>query len=334
MAKAKKLPSGSWRVRTSVGKDANGRYIYKSFTAPTKKEAEYMASEYMLKTKDAIDKKILGALIDEYIDNRENILSPSTIQGYRKIRRTTFQSIMDIPVDKIDNAILQKAINEESKRLSPKSIANAYGLISTVLSQNTYYRYTVTKPKKQKKIKNLPEPADIMRIVKGTEIELPCLLAMWLSFRMSEIKGFRKQDIVDGVITVNNTMIYVNREYILKPETKTPESRRSIKLPEYILSLINDLPEEQEFLVALSGQAIYKRFSVLLERNNIPHITFHDLRSVNASVMHKLNVPDKYAMERGGWETDSILKSVYQQTFSNERLEVDKKIDAFFNDLI
>lgn len=334
MAKAKKLPSGNWRVRTSVGKDANGRYVYKSFTAPTKKEAEYMASEYMMKTKDAIDRKLLGALLDEYIDNRENILSPSTIQGYRKIRRTTFQSIMDIPVDKIDNAVLQKAINEEAKRLSPKSIENAYGLISTVLSQNTYYRYTVTKPKKQKTIKNLPEPADIMRVIKGTEIELPCLLAMWLSFRMSEIKGFRKEDIVDGVITVNNTMIYVDRQYILKPEPKTVKSRRRIKLPAYILSLINDLPKEQEFLVTLSGHAIYMRFSRLLEKNNMPHIAFHDLRSVNASVMHKLNVPDKYAMERGGWETDSILKRVYQQTFSSERLEMDKKIDEFFNDLI
>lgn len=46
-----------------------------------------------------------------------------------------------------------------------------------------------------------------------------------------------------------------------------------------------------------------------------------------------LGIPDKYAMERGGWETDCILKSVYQQTFSAERQEVDRKIDAYFESL-
>ena len=40
MATAKKLPSGSYRVRVYVGASANGKKKYKSITAPTKKEAE------------------------------------------------------------------------------------------------------------------------------------------------------------------------------------------------------------------------------------------------------------------------------------------------------
>ena len=50
--------------------------------------------------------------------------------------------------------------------------------------------------------------------------------------------------------------------------------------------------------------------------------------------MLMLGVPDKYAMERGGWSTDSILKSVYQQTFSSERKKIDKMIDGYFNGII
>lgn len=46
MAKAKKLPSGSWRVRVYDGKDAAGKNIYRSFTAATKKQAEFLAAEY------------------------------------------------------------------------------------------------------------------------------------------------------------------------------------------------------------------------------------------------------------------------------------------------
>lgn len=330
MAKAKKLPSGSWRVNQYVGKGFEGKRIYKSFTAPTKKEAEYLAAEYVLKNKTMLERKILGSLIDAYIADRQSILSPTTIQGYQKIRRNDFQQLMDLPVDKIDNTVLQQAINWEAARKSPKSVANAYGLISTVLRQNSYYRYNVTLPKKQKNKKDLPEPSEIFRIIKGTYIELPCLLAMWLSFRMSEVKGFKKSDIVDGIITVNRVMVYVDKKYIVKDTAKTAGSKRSLRLPDYVLSLVEAVSDEQEYLVAMSGQAIYKRLSRLLEKNDMPHITFHDLRHINASVMMLLNIPDKYAMERGGWESDSVYKNVYQQTFSRERQEVDRKIDAYF----
>ena len=73
MAKAKKLPSGSWRVNQYVGKDKNGKRIYKSFTASSKKEAEFMAAEYVLLYKDKNSANhinlTLGDAIDMYIDS-------------------------------------------------------------------------------------------------------------------------------------------------------------------------------------------------------------------------------------------------------------------------
>ena len=45
MATAKRLPSGNWRCLAYVGKDVT-KTGYKSFTAPTKKEAERLALEY------------------------------------------------------------------------------------------------------------------------------------------------------------------------------------------------------------------------------------------------------------------------------------------------
>ena len=74
---------------------------------------------------------------------------------------------------------------------------------------------------------------------------------------------------------------------------------------------------------------VYDRLKKMIKENDID-MTFHDLRHLNASIMLMLGVPDKYAMERGGWATDSVLKSVYQQTFSSER----KKIDSYFNSII
>ena len=49
--KAKKLPSGRWRCQVYLGKDKNGKNIYKSVTADTRKEAEYLAAEMQLTKK-------------------------------------------------------------------------------------------------------------------------------------------------------------------------------------------------------------------------------------------------------------------------------------------
>ena len=95
---------------------------------------------------------------------------------------------------------------------------------------------------------------------------------------------------------------------------------------EYVLLLNSD--------TYLTGNAIYKRFSRLLEAAGVPHIRFHDLRHLNASTMVALNVPDVYAMERGGWSSPSIMKSVYQHTLTEERRSVDEKIDGYFENIL
>ncbi len=46
--------------------------------------------------------------------------------------------------------------------------------------------------------------------------------------------------------------------------------------------------------------------------------------------MALLRVPDKYAMERGGWKTDQVMKKVYTHTFSDERERVDELVDSYF----
>lgn len=81
MATAKKLPSGSYRVRIFDGVGADGKKKHKSFTADTKKEAEFMAAEYSLKRRERPQELTVGEAIDKYIAAKENVLSPTTIHG-------------------------------------------------------------------------------------------------------------------------------------------------------------------------------------------------------------------------------------------------------------
>ena len=339
MAKAKKLPSGQWRVLVYDKTDSAGKRRYESFTAETKKEAEYLAAEFALnkKKKSKPRNMTLTEAIDEYIGNSDAVLSPTTIQGYRKIKRNSYQEIMDLPLKSLSQELIQAAVNKEAKRpskrdgkpVSPKTVINSYGLIATVI--NRYYpdlEYSIKLPSPVQRIKELPPPDVIMSIVKDTDIELPVLLAMWLSFSMSEIRGLKRSSIKDGYITVKEVVVDVDCKAVRKEQAKTLTRIRRHEIPEYIQDLINKTDTEE--LIVLSGHAIYMRFKRLLEKNRIPHMTFHDLRHINASVMAMLRIPEKYAMERGGWKTDKVMKKVYTHTFSEEREKVDNIIDDYF----
>jgi len=103
-------------------------------------------------------------------------------------------------------------------------------------------------------------------------------------------------------------------------------------MPPYIQSLIDKV--EGDIIVPMSRNVIYKAFASLLKKNNLPHISFHRLRHVNASVMAMLNIPEADANDRGGWKSDYTRKRVYTHVFSEQRKKSDAIIDQHFANII
>lgn len=370
MATAKKLPSGSWRCQVFSHYepvfDDNGhlvidpktkkpkrKRIYESFTSddPTRRgkvEAEALANEFYLNNRNKKhhpERLTLYEAIGKYITASDPVLSPKTIEEYWKIRKNSFQGIMSLELRELTDDNLQEAINLETQRpnrrckknprpVSPKTVRNAYGLISAVISQYAgSYVPKVKLPEVPQKIVDLPDPDVIFRIVKGTDLELPCLLAMWLSFSMEEIRGLTRESVQGNYITINQVVIDVAGKETWKDLAKTPTRIRRHRIPGYIKSLIDALPEDQNQLVPGSATAISRRFSRLMAKNGIT-MNFHKLRHVNASVMAFLKIPEKYALERGGWKSDRVMKKVYTHTFSDKRVETDEMIDRYFEDVL
>lgn len=330
MAKAKKLPSGHWRCR-AYDKETKK---YKSFTAETKKEAELMALEWLNgKEKRPLTEKVFSECIDEYIRLKENILSPTTIDKYRNIKKSQLsESFLILKLSRINQIAVQEEVNRLSGVYSPKTVHNAHGLISAVLKQ--FYPDLIlntTLPKKIKKLKDLPTAQQIIDWFKGSSIELVVLLGLWQGFRVSEIRGLKKSDFKDGFLTINRVIVAVGTNNIEKESAKTEKSRRKMQVPKQIQDLVDAVPTE--YITTKTGSSIYKSFKRVVKKHGFPDITFHDLRHLNASIMLALGVPDKYAMERGGWSTTSTLKNVYQQTMSTERKAFDERIDSYFSEI-
>lgn len=337
MANAKQLPSGRWRVQYY---DADGKR--KSITADTKKAAEFAALEIQLKNKRTVENITVGEAIDDYINSKDAILSPTTVETYRKLRRNHFQTLEHIPLKNLTEKNVQQAFNVEAKRTSirgepfaPKTLANVRGLFSaTMRMHGLSFSPTITPPRKQNR--DLPEPLTVYNIIKDTDIELPCLLAMWLSFTMSEIRGLRVCDIKNGFVTINQVIVDVEGMPVVKSMAKEYERNRTLAVPKKIMERIERTEAWQSgegYIVPMKASAIYNRYKRRIRKAGLD-ITFHDLRHINASVMVQLNIPNKYAMERGGWKTDRTMKRVYQETFSEERKRVDCKVDNYYDAVI
>lgn len=333
MPKAKKLPSGNYRVRAYLGKNADGKDIYKSFTAPTKKEAEFLAASFSATAKRPTEKTV-KTLIEEYIDAKSSVLSPTTIAGYESMLKITLSRLCELKVSEINKRNVQDAVNELTVSLSPKTVHNAYGLFSAALNWADVPNVKITLPPKTRQFKRLPTADIVINTFKGSEIEIPVLLAIWQGMRCSEILGVRKCDIdKDGILTISQVGVTVDGKILYKKRAKTYGSNRQLMLPPQIVSLIRsvDCPDTMP-VVSLTRKQIYLRFIKGLANTGYK-ITFHDLRHINASVMAALGIPDIYAMERGGWSNTTTLRSVYQQTFDSERQKVDKAVDNYFNEI-
>ena len=339
--KAKKLPSGNYRVQIQVGHDDNGKRIMKSFTAEREWEALKMADDYLNThcINKYSDKMTVYDAMYQYIESRNNILSPSTIRGYNIILKTRLQRIMDIRIKELNYMDVQSAVNYDSKRLCRKSIKSAVALLRSALAANDvdFNIKKITLPQAKKKNIELPNAEDVIRIIIGSEVELPCLLAMWLSLRISEVRGLQFRDIApDGKsINVCRVKMFLDSVDVLREQTKTHDSTRTNKLPPYILELIKKVPHksDKDFIVPHKYEFIRSRFEKLMVSNGY-NITFHKLRHEFATTLNDLGIPSDYIQKLGGWSTDNVMKSVYTHTTARKEDEYQNMIDDFFNSAI
>ena len=303
MATAKKLPSGAYRCLI-FDRTEDGKRKYKSFTAPTKKEAEYLATQYIMekdeKKKNPQNKNLFGEELEKYITAKEAVLSPSTIRGYRNIQKilnSSYSNFCNLKLSEIQQEDVQNVISDLSKAKSPKTVRNYHGLISSVIGTNL--ALNTTMPQKIQPELYIPSDNEIQSLVdavKNTELEIPVLLGAFCMMRRGEICGLSMSDIQGNIIHIHHSLVLgTDKKWHLKaPKTET--SDRYIEAPAFVTDRIREVGR----ITNLNPHSITIMFQRVLDRNNINHFRFHDLRHYSASIRHALGIPDAYIMADGG----------------------------------
>ena len=339
MATAKKLPSGNYRCRVYLGK-VNGKDSYKSFTAPTKKEAELNATKYLMEYSQSkkvrpSNEKTFDASLEKYIALKESVLSPSTVKEYKGLQRNlkkTFPEFCNMRMCDIAQDDVQLVINTLSAKLSPKTVRNYHGIISAVVGKELLLKTTM--PQKKTPDLYIPKDEDIkklLKIVEGTEMEIPILLGAFGMMRRGEICGLSIDDVdfKTNTIHVKHSMVKgADKKWHLKaPKNQT--SDRFVHVPDFVIEKI----KKRGYITTYKAGTITDTLSEILAKNDIPHFRFHDLRHYSASIRHALNIPDAYIMQEGGWKTDAVLKTVYRHAMKDKTNEMTAKAINHFNEL-
>ena len=341
MAKAHKLPSGTWRCVASWT-DELGNHKQKSFTASSKQEAEFLASKFLTEKKHSMkpENKTLDDLITSYIDNRSNLLSPTTILNYDKIRRTAFPSIMKVRLGLLTPELYQKAINEYSKDHSPKSVANAHSLANKVLRANDcFVAERAILPQKERKEVEIPSEEEVSKLldyIKDTRLYLFVAFSVFLGLRRSETIALKWQDIDfdKGTVSITKARVKGKSGVFEEKTTKTTSSKRVLHIPP---ALMEALPPKEKtkldaYIIDDSIIALDSMYRRTAKKIDFPY-NFHALRHYYASVLLAQGIPNKYAQKQMGHATDNMLKQVYQHTFKSKEEEYEASLDAYFSSL-
>lgn len=340
--KAKKLPSGKWRCQLMINKQSV------SITRESRKEAEEEAfrikMEYRQKGDDAAlkyQRVTLSDAIDNYIQSRENVLSPATLRGYRIIQRNRFKAVMNTDISTVRN--WQKVVNDEAKLCSAKTLKNSWGFIKSVLQEQKSDPGKVTLPQivaEEHSFLDYEQILYFVESIKGHKYELSFLLALH-SLRVSEIlaiKGESGRDtlknISDGVIHVRGAAVPgQDHKIVFKITNKNITSRRNI--PVFIPRLNELIAEYGKYCknqIPKTSQTLTKNLRKHCKYARMPYVGMHGLRHSFASLCYHLGLSEMETMELGGWSNPGTMRKIYTHLSKGDRSKAATKLLDFFTE--
>lgn len=170
---------------------------------------------------------------------------------------------------------------------------------------------------------SIAETETLFQMVKGDPVEFPVLMAAFYGLRRSEIMGLRWQaiDFENNTITIDHTVVQFRTggetKIVSKERTKNKSSCRSMPLVPQYRDLLLMMKERQKSCQELCGNCytqtdyiyvndlgipytpnfVTQHFKIVLRKNGLREIRFHDLRHTCASLLLKNGVSMKEIQE-------------------------------------
>ena len=347
--KITQLPSGAYHATVYSHTDEAGKRHYESFTGHDYNQlmldiVSFKNDKRISRIDESLGKTKLtvASAMDQYIESKSAILSPSTIASYKAIRRNNLLSIQKLTVKQVTQELVQIAINQEAMNKTPKTVRNIHGFLAAVLQ---VYRpdliLRTTLPQKTKSAIAIPTEEEVKLLVaatKDTEMEIPLLLAACCGMRRSEIAALTWKDIdfTKNTITIKKALVLDDDNELIEKTTKTTAGTRVIRMfpvvAEALIHYKEHHPDTGEY-ITIRPDIISHRFEKLVKRTGIPHYRFHDLRHYTVSVMLSLNIPKNYIADFVGHETENMIDKVYGHIMQSRKTSAEDLMQNYYQNI-
>lgn len=320
------LPSGKYRIRKMI----NGKRQSLLFDEPPTQRDVLLATNELLNEVPGASLK--GTFLDyaeKYIKAKENVLSASTIRGYRATLKSIPGHFTSLPIKDITQYTLTALVNDMVRSVSPKTIYNRHGLIVSVMHEFRPEFVIRTKlPRKVQKDIYTPGDEEVSRLFAYLD-DSPTLKKYWvplylasLGLRRSEIGALTIKDLSeDNILTVNKAKVQgSDNKWVIQNFTKTERSNRKIPLPK---ELADRIREQGCIYEGFLGK-MYDNMRIVEKRIGLPHFGIHRLRSFFASKAHSLGLHDSIILKLGGWKSDYVMKGIYRKALKEDLQEESK----------
>ncbi|MEK4730063.1 site-specific integrase [Paenibacillus sp. FSL L8-0641] len=354
MAGSIKKVGTKYRVTFELGKDLNGKrqrdYATVNSEAEAKKllaEFEYNQNRNLLVQSNAMSLiEFLNLWMDNYVKYN---CEETTTYGYKNILNKHISHFFGgVELQKLQSGHIQQYYKHlmDEKNLSPNTVHKHHALIRKALDyglkQQLVYRNVadaVALPKRKRyegKSYTKEQLIELLKKVKGTKLEVPIYLAVYLGLRREEIIGLKWKyvDFESQTLHIYEVRTSAGKAIITKAP-KTEKSRRSLHINDELYSLLKMHKVKQEELRNMLGSAydnagyvyshdngkpyrvnsVTEQFKTFLEKQQLPKIRLHDLRHSFASVLYNQGMDLKAISEALGHSDIGTTNKIYTHRF-------------------
>lgn len=312
-----------------------------------------------LNLKDKQDKHLtLGKLIETYIESTP--LEETTKYSYKNIQRHLSKhyiyskAINDIVRSDVLNYISSK---QKEGKIADCTINKHLDLLRAVF--RTAYQDEICRENLMLKISNLPisnkfkgsyytreeclELFEKIHLCDDYRLIVAADLAIFNGLRRGEICGIEtdKIDFEKSIFPVKKTRTQAGNKYIVK-KPKTIESERYLSFNEEVrIVILEYLKQQQKNKEIFQGEYFDSPFLMVdkrgvpvrpnyisdlwkkfLEKNNLRHIRFHDLRHTFISIAYQSNLKTLEIMKATGHSSPRMLEKVYAHVQETAAIDV------------
>ena len=262
--------------------------------------------------------------IQEWLETLKHSIAPTTYDGYVIVLNNHILPYFEkkkLKVTDVTPAVIQKYVNIKLKELSANSVrkhlANISKCLDSAVKQGIIAYNPVKRielPKKERytgaKHYNEKQIERLLECCKGDPLEIVIILTLFYGLRRSEALGLR-WDAVDfegRTLTIKHTVTRIGKVLHKNDSTKNESSYTVFPMSDKIVAELDRWRIQQQHLKSLqpndyvdegyictkkngellSPDYVSQHFALLLKKNGLPHIRFHDLRHSAASYLKAL----------------------------------------------